>query len=135
MLQVFYTDVAKVDRDVAYFINGCTCTLQAFIPNVSSVFFRHMLQVCLSGSMLHMFHTYVVSVFWMLRMFTIVSSVFQVFLQVFQMYVSNVSSILKRMLQVLHLNVSKVNRVLHLSPHLLLPRLVVSSPSNAASER
>ena len=57
--------------------------------------------------MLHMFHTYVASVFiWMLLMFY---NSFQVFLQVFQMHVSSVSSVFRRMLQVLCLNVSKVD--------------------------
>jgi hypothetical protein len=35
---VFHTDVAKVDRDVAYVAIVCTCMLQAYVPNVSSVF-------------------------------------------------------------------------------------------------
>ena len=62
----------------------------------------------------------------MLRIFfAMVSSAIQVFLQVFQMHVSSVLS--ARMLQVLHLNVSKVDRVLHLTHRLLLPRLGVSS--------
>jgi hypothetical protein len=41
--------------------------------------------------------------------FAIVSSVFQAFLQVFQMFVLSASSVFKRMLQVLHLNVLKVD--------------------------
>ena len=54
--------------------NGYTCMLQAYVPNVSSVF-RRMLQMCLFDVayvshicckcfiwMLHMFHTYGVSV-------------------------------------------------------------------------
>jgi hypothetical protein len=52
----------------------------------------------------------------MLRLFTIVSSVFQVF----QTYVLFV---FKHILQLLYLNVSKLDRVLHLSP-----RLSVVSP-------
>jgi hypothetical protein len=59
--------------------------------------------------------------------FVMVSSVFKVFLQVFQVHVSSVSSVFKHMLQVLHLNVSKVDRLLHFPPRLLLPRLSVSS--------
>jgi hypothetical protein len=58
-------------------------------------------------------------------MFTIVSSVFQVFLQIFQTHVLNVSFVFRRMLQVLYLDVLKLDRVLHLSPRLLLPRLGV----------
>ena len=43
------------------------------------------------------------------------------------MHVLSVSSVVRHMLQVLHLDVSKVDRVLHLPPRLLLPRLGVSS--------
>jgi hypothetical protein len=47
------------------------------------------------------------------------------------MHISSVSSAFSRMLQVLHLNVLKVkvDRVLHLRPRFLLPRLGVSSSS------
>jgi hypothetical protein len=38
MLQVFYMDVAKVDRDVAFVAKVCTRMLQASVPNFSSVF-------------------------------------------------------------------------------------------------
>jgi hypothetical protein len=51
----------------------------------------------------------------MLRMFIMVSSVFHVFLQVFQTHVSNVSFVFRRILQLLHLDVLKPDRVLHLS--------------------
>ena len=78
--------------------------------------------------MLHMFHTYVVSVFiLMLRKFAMVFKCSQMFLQVFQTHVSSVSSIFRRILQVLHLDVLKVGRVLHLPPRFLLSRLDVSS--------
>ena len=50
----------------------------------------------------------------MLRMFTMVSIVFQVFLQVFQTYVSNVLFVFKRMLQLLYLDILKLDQVLHL---------------------
>jgi hypothetical protein len=46
------------------------------------------------------------------------SSVFQVFLQVFQTYVSNVSFVFRLTLHLLHLDVSKLDRVLHLPPRL-----------------
>ena len=59
------------------------------------------------------------------------SNIFYVFLQVFQMHVSNVLSALKRMLQLLHLDVSKVDRVLHLLPCFLLPCLSVLLPASA----
>ena len=55
---------------------------------------------------------------------------FLVFLQVFPAHVSSVSLVLRHMFQVLYLNVSKVDWVLHLSPHLLLPRLDVASTAN-----
>jgi hypothetical protein len=35
---VFHTDVAKLDRDVAYVAIVCTRMLQASVPNVSSFF-------------------------------------------------------------------------------------------------
>ena len=60
MLQVFYVDVAKVDRDVVYvamIVHVCCKLLfpkfhQFFQTRVASVFIW----------MLHMFHTYVASV-------------------------------------------------------------------------
>jgi hypothetical protein len=55
---------------------------------------------------------------------------FHAFLQVFQINVSSVSSFFC-MLQVLHLDVSKVDRMLHLPPRLLLPCLGVSSLPSA----
>jgi hypothetical protein len=60
MLQVFRTDVSKVDQDVAYVAMVCTCMLQASVPNVSSVFEMHVVSVFIW--MLHIFHTYVTSV-------------------------------------------------------------------------
>jgi hypothetical protein len=63
-------------------------------------------------------------------MFEKVSSVFQVFLHVLQMHVSSVLFVFRRMLQVLHVDVSKVDRVLHLPPRLLLHRPGVSSSSS-----
>ena len=57
MLQVFHIDVAKIDRDVAYVAIVCTRMLQAYVPNVSSVFQTYIANVFIW--MLHMFHTYV----------------------------------------------------------------------------
>jgi uncharacterized membrane protein len=37
MLQVFYMDVAKVDRDIAH-VAMLYMMLQAFVPNVSAIF-------------------------------------------------------------------------------------------------
>ena len=56
---------------------------------------------------------------------------FHVFLSVSDAYLS-VSSVFFCMLQVLHPDVSKVDRVLHLPPYLLLPHLGVSSPPSVA---
>jgi hypothetical protein len=52
---------------------------------------------------------------------------FHVFFQVFQTHVSSVSSVSRRMLQMFYRDGSKVDRVLHLSPRFMLPRLDVSS--------
>jgi hypothetical protein len=82
MLQVFYTDVTKVDLDIAFVAKVCTRMLQASVHNVSSVF-----------------QTYVVSV----------SSVFFYMLQVLHLDVSKVDLVLHmllgyiRMFQVFHL--------------------------------
>jgi hypothetical protein len=69
----------------------------------------------------------------MLRMFAMVSSVFQVFLQVFHMHVSNISFVFSCMLQLLHLDVSKLDQVLHPSPCLfaVLPRCEEAVPTCA----
>ena len=64
-----------------------------------------MLQMCLFGCCIcftHILQVFYLDVLYVLQRF---SNVFHVFLQVFQMYVSNVLSGLKRMLQLLHLNV------------------------------
>jgi hypothetical protein len=45
-----------------------------------------------------------------------VLQMFQVFLQVFQMHVSNILFVFRCMLYLLHLDVSKLDRVLNLSP-------------------
>jgi hypothetical protein len=102
--------------------------LQTFVPIVSFIFFRRMLQACLSGYIAYVSRI-CLQVFYLdvVYVFAMVSSVFQLFLQAYHMYVSSVSFALKRMLQVLHLNILKVDQVLHLPPRLLLPRLGVSS--------
>jgi hypothetical protein len=64
MLQVFYMDVAKVDRGNAQVDQDVAMLehmLQAFVPNVSFVLLDYVASVFIS--MLHMFHTYVASVF------------------------------------------------------------------------
>jgi hypothetical protein len=40
MLQVFYTDVAKVNQDVAYVARVVHVCCKLSVPNVSSVFFQ-----------------------------------------------------------------------------------------------
>jgi hypothetical protein len=90
--------------------------LYKYVANVCSqcfiYFFKHMLQVCLSGCSISF--THVASV--LSRCYYVYngSQVFQVFfLQVFRTHVSSVSSVNRYMLQVLYLDVSKVDRVLH----------------------
>jgi hypothetical protein len=56
MLQVFYTNVAKVDQDVVYVAMGVHVCCKRLSPMFHLVF-RHMLQV-----FFWMLHTYVVSV-------------------------------------------------------------------------
>jgi hypothetical protein len=63
------------------------------------------------------------------------SSVFHMFLQVFQMHDSYVLSGLRHILQVLHLNVSKVDWVLHLLSCFLLLHLGISSSWSRLSIR
>jgi hypothetical protein len=90
--------------------------LQAYVSNVSSVFQTYVASVFIW--MLHMFYTYVA------RFYLDVAYVcngFKCFCKCFQTHVSSVSFIL-------HLNVLKVDGVLHLPPHLLLPRLVSPPP-------
>jgi hypothetical protein len=60
MLQVLYMDIAKVDCDVVFVAMVYTRMLQASVTNVSSVFRTYVASVFIY--MLHMFHTYVVSV-------------------------------------------------------------------------
>ena len=85
--------------------------------------------MCLSGCCIcftHMLQIFYLDLAYVLQW---CSNVWCVFLQVFQMRVSNISSVFIRMLQVLYLNISKVDWVLHLSPRLLMPHLSVSSAS------
>ena len=66
--------------------------LQAFVPNVSSVFFRRMLQVCLSGCCIcftHMLQVFYLNVAYVCNGFHEFSSV----LQVFQTHDASVSDV------------------------------------------
>jgi hypothetical protein len=72
MFQVFHADLAKVDRDVAYFslivYVCCKCLFLLFHlffqTYVASVFIwmLYMFHTYVASVMLHMFHTYVASV-------------------------------------------------------------------------
>jgi hypothetical protein len=125
MLQVFHSDVTKVDRNVAYVamvVHVC-CKLLFLIFHL--FFQTYVANVFIW--VLHMFHTYVASVLsGRCVCFTIVFQVFSGVLQVFQMHVSSISSVFRFML---HLYISKVDRVLHLPPRFLPLRLSVSSSS------
>jgi hypothetical protein len=126
MLQVFHMDIAKVDQDVAYVamvIHIC-CKLMF---SMFYLFFRRMLQVCLFGCyicfthMLQVFYldlTYVLQ--WFQVFFRCFCKRFRCIFQVFYLSSTNVASVAS-------LDVSKVDRVLHFSHRLLLPRLGVSS--------
>ena len=77
-----------------------------------------MLQVRLFGCCIcftHMLQAFYLDVAYVLHGFQVF---YMCVLQMFQMHVSSVSSAFRRMLQVLRLDVSKVDRVLHLPPHL-----------------
>jgi hypothetical protein len=87
--------------------------LQAFVPIVSSVFLRHMLQECLSGCSyvsLIRCKAFYLNVSYICNGFKCFLGAFT---SIFRCMLS-VSCVFKRMLQVLHLNISKVNRVLHM---------------------
>jgi hypothetical protein len=106
-------DVAKVTQDLVYVATVVhVCCKRPF-----SMFHLCFLTYVASEFiwMLHMFHQYVASVLSeccvCLHWF---STVFQVFLQVFQKHVSSVPSAFKGMLQVLYLDVLKVDRVLYM---------------------
>jgi hypothetical protein len=96
-LQVFHTDATKVYRDVAYVamvVHVC-CKLWF---SMFHLFFRRMLQVCLTGCCI-CFHTYDANAFiWMLHMFTMVLSVLDTCFFCFQ-----------SMLKLLHLDVLKLD--------------------------
>ena len=87
MLQGFHIDVAKVDRDVAYVAMVVhVCCKRLLLINVY-MFFRRMLQVCLSRYYIcftHKLQVFYLHVAYVLQWF---SNVFYVFLQVFQTHV------------------------------------------------
>jgi hypothetical protein len=69
---VFHTDVAKVDRDVAYAAMVVYCCKR--LSSMFHLFLRRMLQACLSGCCIRF--TYMLQVFLMLRMFAMVFNYF-----------------------------------------------------------
>jgi hypothetical protein len=76
MLQVFQMNIAKVDRDVAMVVHVCC---KRSITNVSSVFSRCMLQVCLSRCCIcftHMLHVFCLDVAYGYNGFQVFSGVF-----------------------------------------------------------
>jgi hypothetical protein len=111
MLELFQMNVVKVDQNIVYI-----AMLYTYVTEVCSKCF-----ICVFGRiiasvfiwMLHTFHTYIVSILsgYCVQWF---SSVFHMFLQVFQKYVLSVLFVFRRMLQVLYLNVSKIDRVLYM---------------------
>jgi hypothetical protein len=81
MLQVFHLDVAKVNRDVAYVAIAihvcCKCLFQMF-----HLFFRHKLQVYLSGCCIcftHMLQVFHMDVAYACNGFQVFLTVLQVF--------------------------------------------------------
>jgi len=87
-------------------------TFQMYVSNVPEVCCKCFIWML---HMLQWLYTYVASfcsqcfICFFRRMLRMFLQWFQVFLQVFQMHVSNFSSIFRRILQVLHLHVSKVD--------------------------
>ena len=96
-------DVAKVDRDVAYVgmvVHVC-CKL---LFSMFYLFFRHMLQVCLSACCIcftHMLQVFYLTVAYVCNGFKVLLGVF-----------ASVSAIFGRMLQALHSDVAKQDLVL-----------------------
>jgi hypothetical protein len=58
ILQVFHTDVAKVDRGCCICCNSCTHMLQASVPNILSVF-SDVCCKCVYLDIAYIFRTYV----------------------------------------------------------------------------
>jgi hypothetical protein len=94
--------------------NGCTRILQAFVPNVSSIFLDVCCK-CVYLDVAYFTHMFASVLSECCVCFAMVSSVFQMSFRC--------------MLQVLYLNISKVDRMLHFLPRVPLPRLGVSSSS------
>jgi hypothetical protein len=113
MLQVFHTDVAKVDRDVAYVV----MVVLVCCKSVSPMFHLFFSDIYCKNAYLDVAYifTHMLKVFYLDVVY--VCNGFQVFISVF---VSVSSTCFKCficlffMLQVLHLNISKVDRVLHM---------------------
>ena len=103
ILQLFHADVAKVDRDVPYVAMVVHVCCKRLFP-MFHLFFRCMLQVCLSGCCICFTH--------MLQVFYLdVAYVCNGFQAFFRCFCSSVSSIFRRILQLLHRDVSNVDQV------------------------
>jgi len=94
--------------------NGYTRMYQASVSNVSSVF-SDVCCKCFYLDVAYVSHICCKCVYldvaYVLQWFF---KCFQVFLQVFQTYISSVSFIFKRILQMFHMNVSKVDQISHM---------------------
>ena len=99
---MFHMAVAKVDRDSSYVAMVVHVCCKRLFP-IFHQFFRHMLQVCLSGCCICFTH--------MLQVFYLDVAYVLLWVQVF---FASVSSVFFYMLQVLHLDVLKVDLVLHM---------------------
>jgi hypothetical protein len=113
MLQVFYMDVVKVDRDVAYVASVleacCKCfrgILQVCIQNISFVSdvnckcfdlnIVYISHICCKSmfQMFQLFHSYVAIIVFMLQVVSVLSRCCICFTNMLQVYVPNVSSTL-----------------------------------------
>ena len=83
MLQVFHMDIAKVDRDVAYVAMVVHLCCKCLFPMFHMFFQMYVASVFIR--MLHMFHTYIVSVLFgcCVRVAMVFKCFMCVFLQVF----------------------------------------------------
>jgi hypothetical protein len=85
MLQVLHMDVAKVDQNVAYVAMVVHVCCKRLFP-MFHLFFPDVCCKSVYLNVAYVLHICCKYFIWMLRMFVMVSSVFQMFLQVFQTY-------------------------------------------------
>jgi hypothetical protein len=74
MLQVFHTNIANIDRNIAYVV----MVIHICCKRISAIFHQFFQTYVASVfiSMLHMFHKHVVCFIWILRMFAMVFKCF-----------------------------------------------------------